>query len=987
MRNKLINITTLRIFFIAILIILGILTIFSSRHTETNILKAIFSTNQDNLLVDLSTRFSSKINVVVESNTSEKAEIGAKTFYTKLDKTKIHSSEIKANEIISNYEKYHNNLLSNKTRKLLMDKDYNTVMVNSYIALYNPTTPPIGSVEQDPFLFLADFVTNLSENFQTPTNFTTIQHNGKFYNLIMLDVDDKLALSPTVLNTEIKKVIDLQNELSKDGVKIYLAGAPIHSYFASSHSIFEINLICILSTLFVTGLIFWYFGSLLPLIPVAVSIWLGIYAGYCMTALIFKDIHILTFVFSTTLIGVCVDYSLHYFVALKEGKNGTDAIREIFKSLTVSLITTVSAFLILLFADFVLLRQISVFTITGLLTVYGVVVLWYPVLDKAKQPACEIVCFLYAKILERKTKLLCRIKAKISKCKVARFVSYKVSGLLRRCGINWVGLVPDSENVIDAQMLKCKDAQSITNENTLKSGCPKDITTSLEKILRKYTRFSTRVLRAIFNNHILPKIHILQKQLKRQLRKIVWLYKRKIKSVVKKYYQNAKTYLKTKYDKFAKIIAEENMLFHLPEKDENIVETDDIDEIRYSEENDNLTPNNLMKNNQSDFSPVAQNDDFVANSAASLHSRPAAFVADHTSWPLGVLTSNLIKTAFSRFTSRFSFLGCLAALFLIFGLSHIHFDDNIKNMYTPPKNLLQAEKLFSEVAGTNTDTSIFVVKGKNLEEILQKEENITDNLNSDNCRGYQALSKFVPSEKRQKSNQILRKELYDAKLNEYAVFLPPQTRAKLIRQDFGNEFLNANKNFEFLKKNFLIYEDTSIMVVFGYKGQAINGVRIINFQKDISTQIRHCRKICLALLIPIFGFLYLLLAKIYDFKSAVKILAPSVCAVVFVFAILGFFGCAINLFHLLAIFLIIGFGLDYSVFRFTNPEKSGDSVFLSCITTVFSFALLAFTGFKLISSLGTVLALGLLSSYIFSIKLISRKGSICTGKTNLKGNQ
>ena len=162
------------------------------------------------------------------------------------------------------------------------------------------------------------------------------------------------------------------------------------------------------------------------------------------------------------------------------------------------------------------------------------------------------------------------------------------------------------------------------------------------------------------------------------------------------------------------------------------------------------------------------------------------------------------------------------------------------------------------------------------------------------------------------------------------------------------------------------------MVVSGYNGEKIDGVRIINFQKDISAQIKHCRRVCLGLLIPIFGLLYLLLAKIYDKKSGLKILLPSICAVILLFGFLGLFGCSINLFHLLAIFLIIGFGLDYSVFRFTNPEKAGDSVFLSCITTVFSFALLAFAGFKLISSLGTVLSLGLLSSYIFSLKLIEK---------------
>lgn len=751
MQNKLVKI--FRILFVLILVTLGVLVLFKPAHTETNILKAIFSSKSDNLLVDLSSRFSAKINIIVESNDFEKAEEVSKTIYAKIDKTKMKSSDANIAEIIEEYEKYHNNLLSNQTRKYLINKQYDKVEENAYEALYNPVIPPVGSIEDDPFLLLTDFVMNLNENSQAPSSFTPIQQNDKFYSLVMLDVDKELALSPTVLNKEVKKLVDIQKEFSKNGTKVYLTGAPIHSYFASSHSIFEINLICILSTLFVIGLVFWYFGSLSPLIPIGLSIGLGIYAGYCMTALVFRNIHILTFVFSTTLIGVCVDYSLHYFVALKEGKTGTEVIKDIFKSLTVSLITTVSAFLILLFADFTLLRQISIFTITGLVTVYGIVVLWYPLLEKI--------------------------------------------GL---------GYKPD-----------CRVG---------KTQCP-----------------------------------------------------------------------------------------HKTDKDAFVGQA-------------------IPDNNS--------NEKYV-----SLHLCIFA--------PKPRLTAQL--------------LSCLIAILLIIGLFHTHFDDNIKNMYTPPKTLLNAEKLFTEIAGTSADTSIFVVKGNNLEELLQKEEEIADKLNGIE---YQALSKYVPSEKRQKSNQILRKELYRTKLNDFAIFLPVQKRSQLISQNYGNNFLSVNNDFEFMKKNFLIDKNTSIMVVSGYNGEKIDGVRIINFQKDISAQIKHCRRVCLGLLIPIFGLLYLLLAKIYDKKSGLKILLPSICAVILLFGFLGLFGCSINLFHLLAIFLIIGFGLDYSVFRFTNPEKAGDSVFLSCITTVFSFALLAFAGFKLISSLGTVLSLGLLSSYIFSLKLIEK---------------
>ena len=723
----------LRIFFVLILVTLGVLVFFNPAGTETNILKAIFSSTKDNILVDLSSKFSARINVIVESSNPETAQKNAEIFYGKLDKEKFHTSNADISKVLGDYEKYHNNLLSSRMRYLLIQKQYDLIEEQGLEALYNPIMPPVGSIEEDPFLLLTDFVMSLSPNKQV-TDFTPVGLGEKYYSLILLNVDSDIALAPTVLNDEVKKLVDLQKDMSVKDVKIYLSGAPVHSYFASSHSIFEINLICVLSTLFIIGLVFWYFKSIIPLIPVAISIGIGIFSGYCVTSLIFKDIHILTFVFSTTLIGICVDYSLHYFVS----NNGGDTIKEIFKSLTVSLITTISAFVVLLFANFILLKQISVFTITGLTTVYSIVVLFYPLLFKG----------------------------------TGRQENRKIT------------------------------------------------------VLNDYLFSAAAILKRI------------------ELPLVIKEHKRKIISVI-----------------------------------------------------------------------------------------------------------------------------CF--LILIIAYSGIRFDDNIKNMYVPPKNLLNAEKLFAELAGTDGDISIIVVKGKNLEDILQKEETITDKLTQENIE-YQALSRYVPSAKRQESNQFLRKQLYKDRLNGYAVFLPPAKRIELIKENSNNNFLQLNRDFEFIKKNFLIDKNTSIMIVYDYEGDEIDGIRTINFQRDISAQIRKCRKICLGLLIPIFGILYLLLAKIYDFKSGLKIISPSICAVLLVFAVLGIFRCPINLFHLLAIFLIIGFGLDYSVFRFNNAGKADDAVLMSCLTSVFSFALLAFAGFKLISSLGTVLALGLVSSYIFSLILIEK---------------
>ena len=90
--------------------------------------------------------------------------------------------------------------------------------------------------------------------------------------------------------------------------------------------------------------------------------------GFSISTLIFKKLHILTFVFSTTLIGISLDYSLHSFLVGDE--------KNFIKNLTVSMLTTVFAFLILLFSNMEILKQIAVFTSFGLIGVYLFVVVF-----------------------------------------------------------------------------------------------------------------------------------------------------------------------------------------------------------------------------------------------------------------------------------------------------------------------------------------------------------------------------------------------------------------------------------------------------------------------------------------------------------------------------------------------------------------------------------------------------------------------------------
>lgn len=121
-----------------------------------------------------------------------------------------------------------------------------------------------------------------------------------------------------------------------------------------------------------------------------------------------------------------------------------------------------------------------------------------------------------------------------------------------------------------------------------------------------------------------------------------------------------------------------------------------------------------------------------------------------------------------------------------------------------------------------------------------------------------------------------------------------------------------------------------------------------------------CAEILSADLILIFGFL----SVIYGFKQGTKLALPPLFGTVCAFGMsLLVFG-ELNLFSIIALFLVLGFTIDYSIFRANAQGQTEDAVFVSCITTAFSFLMLSITGFKLISSITFMLFTGIVSAYL-----------------------
>ena len=249
------------------------------------------------------------------------------------------------------YKNYPINFLSENTIEKLKSGEYKAIANEGLKRIYSPFGFLIVPPNIDPYGLSTDFVLSLYQK-----DFQRKELDGKFY----------VKKSYTITsNQDIEKAINY----SKIG-GVYLLGTPIHSYLTAQKSSLEINIIGIIVTALIFIFFKLYFKSPKSLYYTILSIMCGIVTGFCSTVILFQKIHILTLVFSTTIIGISLDYSIHYFLSHKE--------KDFWRNLTSSMLTTVFAFLILAFSQIRLLEEIAIFTSFGLIGVYFFIFTFMP---------------------------------------------------------------------------------------------------------------------------------------------------------------------------------------------------------------------------------------------------------------------------------------------------------------------------------------------------------------------------------------------------------------------------------------------------------------------------------------------------------------------------------------------------------------------------------------------------------------------------------
>ncbi|TKZ36311.1 MMPL family transporter [Brachyspira catarrhinii] len=381
--------------FLWLIVHLSILLLFLFRFNhrakiETNFLsiapKFEESGNFQNSIETFFLQNSSEIKILVESEDFDKAKNSAIEIenYIKeiFQNVSVNLYSKNYDDILETIIKYKYQLISKDIRNALLNNQASRVAEEGIANFYSPFFIPIvDNIEDDPFFVLnSKFIELLqnNNNIETRDGINFINYEGKFNVSLNMDIPKKFngMIFFDDLTESLKKIENNEN------VKIYISGVPIHAYYSQKSAQREITIISAVSLIFICLIFLFIFKSVKPYIISMISIAVSSATSFFLLSIILDSIHIFTFVFGTSLIGISLDYSIHFITEWYNEKDKKEVLKKIFPSMSLSFMTTIASYFALSLTSLSLLKQTALFSIFGLASSFLTVIIIYPIIFK-----------------------------------------------------------------------------------------------------------------------------------------------------------------------------------------------------------------------------------------------------------------------------------------------------------------------------------------------------------------------------------------------------------------------------------------------------------------------------------------------------------------------------------------------------------------------------------------------------------------------------
>lgn len=195
-----------------------------------------------------------------------------------------------------------------------------TLLQQLQTSIVNPVAPHWLGLDRDPFSFADETLYKAIESLpvREEAGLLRLTGNGTLY-LLRYDADAFSAESGEGrLSDAVESLrVAFSKRLTMDGLTpvFHATGVPLFTDAIARKAHIEMNRIALFSSVLVFGVAWWLFGRFLSVLGALLTVSFGFAVGFAVALSVFGTLHLLTFVFGLTLIGVAVDYSVHWFMA------------------------------------------------------------------------------------------------------------------------------------------------------------------------------------------------------------------------------------------------------------------------------------------------------------------------------------------------------------------------------------------------------------------------------------------------------------------------------------------------------------------------------------------------------------------------------------------------------------------------------------------------------------------------------------------------
>lgn len=331
---------------LALLVSAGALAFFAPRGVETDLFAAVGENAVPPILRDLNAQSGAQIRVLSLDPELTRELRALYPFDPPLDPTNLFET----------IRTKGSGLLTARTRTLLQASEYDKIRRS--VKRRDYTGVGIFSKEDDPYYFRHDFVMALKS--------------------LKPDLPDGAEIltgtvpAKTTGTVPLSPLIDLARAHPD---RIYLSGAPFHTFLATEKTKREVSILGIISLVGVFLFGFLLFRSVRFLLPMGLILSAGFLVASAAVFALPGRPHALTFLFGTSLIGLGVDYCYHAFAGGQSPDEG--GLSPFRRKLTLALVSTIAVFLPLFVSGIGVLAEMALFTIVGLFVIYWGVLAWF----------------------------------------------------------------------------------------------------------------------------------------------------------------------------------------------------------------------------------------------------------------------------------------------------------------------------------------------------------------------------------------------------------------------------------------------------------------------------------------------------------------------------------------------------------------------------------------------------------------------------------